>query len=90
MMRRFLVAGNMASEGLPRFEGIETQKRRHSVTNRIKSEGLPRFEGIETCNVSLDNHFLRSEGLPRFEGIETILLLIWTGIPCPVRRLAPI
>ncbi len=40
--------GKFLSEGLPRFEGIETGLHIPSMFCRALSEGLPRFEGIET------------------------------------------
>ncbi len=40
----------IGSEGLPRFEGIETIGSWHNASPRSGSEGLPRFEGIETFN----------------------------------------
>ncbi len=36
------------SEGLPRFEGIETGIHMQVDHALLWSEGLPRFEGIET------------------------------------------
>ncbi len=60
------------SEGLPRFEGIETKRVFPSIWVSLWSEGLPRFEGIETLiDGSREIFRFWSEGLPRFEGIET-------------------
>ncbi len=39
----------ISSEGLPRFEGIETLTHSMNVSIIAGSEGLPRFEGIETA-----------------------------------------
>ena len=36
------------SEGMPRFEGIETSYLLLLERHKLLSEGMPRFEGIET------------------------------------------
>ncbi len=41
------------SEGLPRFEGIETVAKKGQGAKALASEGLPRFEGIETRKAKL-------------------------------------
>ncbi len=91
-MELFLLDFNVfESEGLPRFEGIET----HGIPPFFKmvysSEGLPRFEGIETDpGSSIESPSYGSEGLPRFEGIETPSFLFLRANRYLVRRLAPI
>ncbi len=79
------------SEGLPRFEGIETVGIVSRFLSAFRSEGLPRFEGIETVELAwLTGPAKKSEGLPRFEGIETLSFVssfCWFYL---VRRLAPI
>ncbi len=61
------------SEGLPRFEGIETEdiecQSAHSTEGPKACPDLRGLRPIDAKRSRTDRH--ASEGLPRFEGIET-------------------
>ena len=79
------------SEGLPRFEGIETYDPLSVLSFCQESEGLPRFEGIEILQTSYKNfeserfRFVSipsNRGNPSDQGkLDVDFIRIWVSIP---------